>query len=199
MRVAVAGGVAAIQALAEEFPEDASVQRELAMSLHTAGRNADALRAVEATARLDPNTVDTSLLGVVVQLAERRDSSDDAFALLEGPLKSRGVDGLLELATSKVAAVKSRALSSLARPDVRSNASPAATIVLDMKSANSCAAKHEVIERAKEAGDDRVLSTLKALKNPRGCGFMRMRDCHPCLRKDDALEDAIKAIEARSK
>jgi hypothetical protein len=70
--------------------------------------------------------------------------------------------------------------------------------MLDLKSAKRCEDKRELLDRAKDSGDARILTSLKAMKNSRGCGFMGMRDCYSCLRKDDALDDAIKAVEARS-
>ena len=70
--------------------------------------------------------------------------------------------------------------------------------MLDLKSAKKCEDKRGLLDRVKDDGDARVLPALRALKSPRGCGFMGMRDCFSCLRKTDALDEAIKAVEARS-
>jgi hypothetical protein len=90
-----------------------------------------------------------------------------------------------------------RATRSLAKPEVRAKASPATGVLLDMKAAKNCAAKKDVLARAKSDGDARMLPVLASMKEQRGCGFMGMRDCWPCLRKDTALDDTIAGIQAR--
>ncbi len=67
-----------------------------------------------------------------------------------------------------------------------------------MKGTTACDKRHDLLERAGADGDARVLAVLKTMKNARGCGFASMRDCWPCMRKDDALDDAVKAIDART-
>src|SRR4029079_16290949 len=98
---------------------------------------------------------------------------------------------LLELSTNKSMTLQSRtrATRSLARPEIRANASPAALVLVDLKAATACSARRDVLERVKETGDGRCLATLKAMRNPRGCGFMGVRDCWGCLRKEDILDD----------
>jgi serine/threonine-protein kinase len=199
LAAAAAQGIPALEALSTEFPEDSAIQRQIVLSLAESGRNAEALRAVRVLAKRDKDAIDERVLRIVVAAAQRGETLDEAFSLLEGPLGTRGVDGLIELSTSKAArAVRLRADRSLARAEIRANASAAASVLIDLKAAKDCQAKHDVVERAKDSGDERALPTLKALKNPRGCGFVGMRDCYPCLRRDDALDDAIRGIEARS-
>jgi serine/threonine-protein kinase len=96
-------------------------------------------------------------------------------------------------------ALKARALQSLAKPEVRANATPAALVVLDLRAAKDCAARRAVLARAATHGDARALPLLKPLSAPRGCGFLGRSDCNPCLRKDSALKDAIAAIEGRTR
>ena len=110
------------------------------------------------------------------------------------------MDALVELSTSKAMPVQiqRRAAKSLTKADVRANASESTSVMLDLKSAKKCEDKRELLDRVKESGDARLLPSLKAMKSPRGCGFMGMRDCFSCLRKDTSLDDAIKAVEARS-
>ncbi|MBX3216629.1 MAG: serine/threonine protein kinase [Labilithrix sp.] len=200
LRAAVTGGAAALDALATEFPEDPAVHAELARALGDAGRGAEMLLAVQTVLGLDASAVDDALLGAVTAAAQRAETTDEAFALLEGPLGARGVDALIDLSTNKAApaAVQRRAAKSVARADVRAKASPATAVMLDLKSAKKCEDKRGLLDRVKDDGDARVLPALRALKSPRGCGFMGMRDCFSCLRKTDALDEAIKAVEARS-
>jgi hypothetical protein len=66
-----------------------------------------------------------------------------------------------------------------------------------MKAAKNCQAKKDLLARAKKDGDARMLGVLGPMKDQRGCGFMGMRDCWPCLRKDAELDDTIAAIEGK--
>jgi len=188
---AKAGGVGALETLAKDFPDDAAVQAELARAFASGGRYAEMLVIVR---HLDPAAVDDEIERSVVIAAQKPESTEDAYAVLEGPLGARGVDGLIELATTKPP--RARAVKSLAKPEVRAHASPAASVYLELKASTTCAAKRELLTRAHENGDARLLPLLRPLKNTSGCGVRR--DCWPCLRKDDELEDAIRSIESRA-
>jgi serine/threonine-protein kinase len=200
LHAASASGSAALEALASSYPDDPAVAAELVKSYAGNGRMSDALRATRTLAKLDPGAVDDTVFAVVIAAAQRSDTSEEAFALLEGPLGARGVDGLVELSSTKTVplTIQRRATKSLARPEVRANASPATGVLLSLKAAKTCTDRRELLDAIKESADARVLPTLKAMKQPRGCGFLGMRDCWACMRKDDSLEDTIKAVEARS-
>ena len=83
---------------------------------------------------------------------------------------------------------------------MRAKAGAAAGVYLDFGGAPSCAQKKELLPRARENGDARLLPTLKGPKVTIGCmrGLFKRVDCWPCLRDDGALEEAIAAIEARA-
>ncbi len=202
IKAAAAQGPEALEALAKEYPEDPQVARRLALAYNERGRIADALRTIRTMAALGPEgaqAADAEVIGVVVGATGVAETSDQAFALLEGPLGARGVDALIDLTQVKSSRqLQLRATRSLAKPDVRAKASPAAAVLLDMKAAKTCQAKKDLMDRAKDEGDARMLGVLRPMKEPRGCGFMGMRDCWSCLRKDSSLEDAILAIEARA-
>ena len=195
-QLAAATTTTALEALVKDLPEDPAPRRALALSL---GKSGQVPRALDVLAGLDPGAVDDEVVELVVHAAQRAETADDAFALLEGPLGARGIDGLIDLLGTKYGPTKARAQRSLARADVRAKASPAASVYLDLRTANGCTARHELLVRAKDDGDPRVLTALKSMKATRGCGFLGARDCWPCLRRDEALDDAIRAIEARGK
>jgi eukaryotic-like serine/threonine-protein kinase len=205
VKTAVALGPDALAALATEFPEDPALLQKLAVAYQAQGKSAEAMRTVRALLVANPAAAtDDELVQLVMTIAAKGqgEADDEAFALLEGPLGERGVDALIELTARgpgrEIRDLRARATKSLAKPEVRAHASQAAAVLLDMKLADKCEAKHDLLGRAKDHGDARVLSSLKPLKSTRGCGgFMRRGDCWPCLRKDSALEDAITAIEAR--
>jgi serine/threonine-protein kinase len=201
---AIALGPSALEALTEEFPDDPWVRQKLAVAYGMAGKSNEAMRVARALLTADAGRApDDELLQLVVATAGRPqgDADDAAFALLEGPLGERGVDGLLELTAKgsgkEARELRARAMKSLAKPEVRAHASSGALLLLDLKGASSCAGKRDLLARAKESGDARALPLLRALKPTTGCGFLSRRDCWPCLR-NGALEDALAAIEART-
>jgi eukaryotic-like serine/threonine-protein kinase len=195
-------GTDALAALVKDFPNDPQVHRMHALVLAEKGRAPDALKAIRAMLALGPDgvaAVDSELTSVVVGAAGLPSTTDEAFALLEGPLGPSGVDALVDMAQMKSSpTLAKRATRSLSKPEVRAKASPAAAILLDLKAAKTCAAKHDLLERAKTDGDARLLGVLGPMKDQRGCGFAGLRDCWSCLRKDTALDDAIATIQARS-
>lgn len=195
-------GVEGLEALAKQYPDDPQVHRALALVLADGGRAPDALKVIRTMLALGDEgvaAVDGELASVVVGAAGLASSTDEAFALLEGPLGPRGVDALIEMAQMKSSPqLAKRATRSLTKPEVRAKASPAAAVLLDMKAAKNCAAKRDLLARAKTDGDGRMLPVLTSMKETRGCGFAGLRDCWPCLRKDAGLDDAIAGIQARS-
>jgi eukaryotic-like serine/threonine-protein kinase len=194
-------GTDALAALAKDYPGDPQVLRMYALVLAEKGRAADALKAIRSMLALGPDgvaAVDSEITSVVVGACGLPASTDEAFALLEGPLGPLGVDALIDMTQMKSSPqLAKRAVRSLAKPEVRAAASPATGVLLDMKAAKNCAAKKDLLERAKTEGDARMLTVLASMKEQRGCGFMGMRDCWTCLRKDTALDDAIAGIQAR--
>jgi len=206
VEAAVALGPEALETLAKEFPEDTSVRQKLALAYQAQGKTADALRTVRALLAANPAAAtDDEIVQLVTTAAAKPQGTDDdeAFALLEGPLGDRGVDSLIDLSTRAAGRevrdardVRVRATRSLAKPEVRAHASPSAAVLLDFKAAPTCPAKHDLLGRAGEKGDGRLLPVLKQIKQAHGRGFFN-RDPYSCMRKDTALEDAVTAIEAR--
>ncbi|MBX3193002.1 MAG: protein kinase [Labilithrix sp.] len=201
LTAAVALGPEAIEALGAEFPDDPAIKKQLAIAYHANDRGADAMKAVTVLLETDKAaTNDEEILKIVVATASKGAGDDDAFAILEGRLGAAGVDALVDLSSKgPTREIRLRAAKSLTKPEVRANASPATAILLDFKGADSCTAKRDLLDRAKEHGDARLLASLRPLVSTRGCRkFLSRVDCWPCLRKDSALGDAIGAIEARN-
>ena len=199
IRAAAVKGPAAVEALAAEFPADPAVLRELALAYDSAGRTADALRAVRLAASADRDTLPPDLVRIVVRAASKPDSSDEAFGLLQDSLGAEGIDALIDLAGRKDVPPITRARASkvLTDPGLRATASPATGVLLDLVAAPTCEARRELLSRAREQADARALAPLRALRIRRGCGSRGRHDCNACLRADGALEQTIDAIEAR--
>jgi serine/threonine-protein kinase len=190
-------GAPALEGLAEREPEDVRVRRALVKAYAEDGRTADAVRAIRALAKLDPRAGDDrAVVDLVVSAATDPSIASEAFVVLEESLGSQGVDALLELA-SRPGPARSHAQQSLTKQSVRDRASKAALVVLDLRAAMNCDAKRAILPRAEEHGDLRALPLLRPLTATSGCGFLSLRDCYPCLRRDKALYDAISAIESR--
>lgn len=82
--------------------------------------------------------------------------------------------------------------------DVRTKASRALSVLLDLRKIEKCEDAPKVLERAKLVGDRRSLVTLMRFHNKRGCGEKKLDDCWPCLRDGDLLKDATIAVQKRS-
>jgi hypothetical protein len=86
----------------------------------------------------------------------------------------------------------------LLSPDVRPHASPALSVALELREAQSCEAFKAVLPRALKDGDRRSLSPLGKLVAKRGCGAKKNEDCYPCLReKPDELSATLNAAKSR--
>jgi serine/threonine-protein kinase len=202
IRRAAVLGIPALEELSGELPGDVAVLRELAFAYDGAGRSSDALRTVEraaSAATAARGAMPRDLVRIVVRAASRFDTVDEAFRLLEGPLLQDGVEALLELSsdTSAPEDTRARATKSLAKPDVRRNASEQTGFLLDLRAATSCEAKRQLLGRGGEHADGRALPALRALRSTHGCGKHGTDDCHRCLRGDPGLDRALRAAEAR--
>ncbi len=131
-----------------------------------------------------------------------RDAQDEAFSLLETKMGAQGIDILYDIAYGSAGRpypqAATRAKRSLTVEDVRDRASPALAVLLDFKEAKTCDAKRGLLARVRDEGDARMLAILQQHQSTRGCGFLSLVDCYPCLHRDSQLADAMSAIEQRA-
>lgn len=80
---------------------------------------------------------------------------------------------------------------------LRAAASPALAVALEMRRAESCEQHLALIPRAREHGDRRSMHLLARLMRRHGCGPRKTGDCYKCLRDNDELKDALKAVRSR--
>ena len=193
-------GHSALEKLAERFPKDYRVWLELAASSSAKGDHAAAVSAVGKALAADPKANEQALASDVLALAIRkRDTTKAASELILGRMGSAGAAVLYDLSIDPTVAlplrgraeawVRSEAFKRVAVPDVE--------IAGALRYAKSCSDRHDLLPRAAEKGSRRVLDYLNMAKTPSGCGRNARKDCFPCMRKDDALKDAISAIEQR--
>ena len=199
----------AIESLAPlepQYPKNAAIHQLLERA-YTGQKNAkDAMREAEAWLDGDPKAAEDIKLQEDVRNAAigiGTGGVDPAFALLEQKMRDHGVDILYDIAWGasgqQYPAAAKHAKDSLAKADVRALASKGLSVALDFRDAKTCEAKHALLERARDDGDARIVLQLKQYVFTAGCGFLRRHDCYPCMHKDQALKDAIAAIEARLK
>jgi hypothetical protein len=205
VREATSKGAPALEALAEQYPQDPEVLHELAFAYDRMGRLGEAIdtcRKLVDAAAAAKREVPRDVVRLVMRGATRFELADISFALLEEKLGDVGIEALLELAESKDKDVpektRARAASSLQKPAVRAKAPPSIVLVMDLNGAETCEDKKDVLTKSGDKADSRAIETLKALKKTTGCGRGKRHDCWTCLRKDDALERAIAAAEGRA-
>jgi hypothetical protein len=121
----------------------------------------------------------------------------EAMAALPGPV---GPDLLYRSWTATKARTDATKLAEelVYSKDVRSKASEALSIALDLRAAETCEASKALLPRATEHGDHRSLGELARLLQTRGCGPKKLDDCNACLREGSALDDAIAAAKKRT-
>ena len=198
---ASAQGSEALASLASRYPKDPQVRRVLLHSYSNQHRHVEAMRLIAELAMLDPSTgTDLEIVKSIVAALQSDAASVEAVAeLLETGLGESGVDLLYDLTLKQTGARwKPRLNQSLSKPEVLAKASPAARVALELRAARRCEAKRDLLVRAEQEGDRRALVQIKSLTQTKGCGFLGLQDCWPCLRKTSALQDAIVALESRN-
>jgi hypothetical protein len=120
-----------------------------------------------------------------------------ALAAVDTPL---GADLLYEAWAGTSARTEATELSRalLYSADVRPKASPALSVALELRAAETCEQYKAALPNALQAGDKRSLSPLAKLANRRGCGPKKASDCYACLRANaDELVATINAAKSR--
>lgn len=186
----------------ERRPPESLNARELAV---LADARADALRntakALRAKVEANPALAkDPALQTELMRLADDARTSGDALSAMVGSEAPIGADLLYEVWTRT--AVRTDA-TDLARAlvystDVRPKASPALSVALDLRTAESCEQYKAILPRALKDGDRRSAHLLLKLNTKHGCGPTKRADCYACLREPgDELKATINAVKSR--
>jgi hypothetical protein len=143
---------------------------------------------------------DSALQSQLLHLADDTSTAADALsamALLEPP---SGTDLLYEVWTGTTVRTDTTELARalLYSTDVRPKASPALSVALDLRVAETCPEYQAILPKALTDGDRRALHLLTKLNAKRGCGPKKTADCFACLRdKSDELTATINAVKSR--
>jgi len=186
----------------ERRPPESLTARELAM---LADARSDALRKTAKTLRskVEENPAlakDPALQTELMRLADDSRTSGDALsamAVVEAPL---GADLLYEVWTRTPVRTDATDLARalVYSTDVRPKASPALSVALDLRVAESCEQYKAILPKALKDGDRRSAQLLAKLNAKRGCGATKREDCYACLREPgDELKATINAVKSR--
>lgn len=143
---------------------------------------------------------DRTVLSAVRRVADEEKTQKAAMDFAADELGEGGADVLFDIWASTSGRTQTTVLAKgyLDRDDVRGNASPALKVALDLRRSNSrCEDIKRLITTAKEIGDERAFRPLNQLNARKGCGFLGLSDCFPCLRGEDTLSEALKATQSR--
>ncbi len=201
LKAATAGGPAQLEKLVEKYPRDARVLVALAGARRDAKEYRAAVQTIERALRLAPELRQDSAVAAVLWVTAQDESSrDGTFALLEGPMGSRGAEIAYDLiVTTKIsAAVRQRAEEYVGSDRFGKAASPPVRIAVELRKATKCEEVHELLDEATRVADTRSLPYLRRYQNTKSCKVRRRRvDCWPCLRVDGKLLAAIEAAASR--
>ncbi len=199
---AAAGDATALAELEKREPLSRSGVEWLALGKGRviAGRVEAGLSAYQSAVAANPSLAkDRELLRHVRSAVEKADTRNAALDLAASGLGADGADILFDVwsSTKKTTKTTEKAKALLYDKKTLGAASPALRVALDLRRAKACHQYKALLPRATNTGDSRSLRPLKALRTSRGCGFLGLKDCFPCVRSGTALKDAIAAAEAR--
>lgn len=199
---AKAGGPKAFEALAEKYPKDPNIPLEMAREMATKKNWSGAIAAVAHALSIDAKFQNNAqVASLVFQTAQVKVSSDAAFALLEGAMGSRGADIAYDLVTTSNVRpwVQSRAETFLQSPSFEKVATPNLRAIVKLRYSAGCAEKRTLLADLRKNSDERALFELVPLQDKTGCGARKKDDCYPCLRTNNDLDDAIRAVRTRKR
>lgn len=134
-------------------------------------------------------------------LAHARDESvaTDALATLASVPGPHTPDILYAVwtGTPKASGATRMAQELLASTAIRSQATPALSIALDLRAAESCEAMAALLPRAIDDADRRSIRVLGHILGNRRCGPAKNQECYPCLRKSLLVPKAVRAARSR--
>lgn len=193
-------GITALEQLAQRYPSDSEIVIDIAKAQLAQGNCGACLgsiaRALVVEGKVRHNAEVATLLWKSVQ---RRECTDSAMKLLEGPMASRGADILYDLSVTEAVKkdVRQRAAEYFTSGRYKAQGSPSLAVLITLRDATDCSEKLALLDRARVDGDDRLVPVLAALRERTGCGEDKSQDCFPCLRVDGRLESTIEMLKGR--
>jgi len=142
---------------------------------------------------------DATILAELRRAAEDPLTAPDALSAMSEAPGSLSADLLYEMWTGTVVrnSATELARSLVFSKEVRAKASPELAIALDLRIAETCEQNLALLPRVLDKGDRRSLALLARLSRKFGCGANKRLDCYPCLRSDQAVDEAMVAAKKR--
>jgi hypothetical protein len=163
-----------------------------------AGEWFESVSAYRNAVQLDKGLAeDPVLLQTFRDLLVKRDCHEAVTNVAVNLLGEPGLDMLYDAWQTVKADKKQRTLAEYLYKQLEIHhsrrASKALKVTLDLEFAAGleCMQVQKVVASAIKHADSRSTSRLEALKDTRGCGFDKQRDCYPCLRENEDLEAAL--------
>jgi hypothetical protein len=159
--------------------------------------------AKELRDRIESNPAllsDKPVQAELLRLARDTETAPQALSTLSSVKSPLGADLLYEVWTGTAARSESTELARalLFSADVRPRASPALSVALELRAAQSCERYQAILPSALKDGDRRSFGPMTKLSNKRGCGPKKTEDCFACLRgAPDELTATINAVKSR--
>ncbi len=153
------------------------------------------LRAVEIDGKY---ASDRELLADVRAAADLPETAERVLRLAGIMTGASGADLLFDVwaSTSNRTKLTHQAKELLSTQSVRSKASEALRVALELRDARGCEAFQALLARAITHGDTRSLRPLLGVTKRDGCGAQGTEDCFACLR-DGRLTEALKKAKSR--
>jgi eukaryotic-like serine/threonine-protein kinase len=170
---------------------------ELAETARTSVAKKDYVASVAAAAQalaIDPEVRgDARLVDALFRAAQVKASANQAFELLEGPMRERGAAIQHDLAVyaPKGSPAQRRAEAFLGSPRFMARADPPLQLAVALRRARTCAEVRALLPEVKASGDKSSYPYLKF--------FREHPASYPCLKTDSLLADTTKIIEQRAK
>jgi hypothetical protein len=186
----------------DELSAIAVEQRTVAQAMALSkGRAAEKQMALDHLRETLSSGIEPDELKKLMLFAQDGDTARGAIGIAAGLMDEKGCDLLYELQTLKSTSPEMAILAGqfLASKDVRSKASPALSLVLELKDATTCEQRKAILEKAIQVGDKRLVRHIVPLTKKTGCGEKKNDDCHPCLRDENQkiIREALTKTQAR--
>lgn len=187
--------------LEAKAPGTLSASELILLAEGRAERERLAARSLREKVRQSPALLsDKAVQSELLQAARVVQTAPDALGALASANTPLGADLLYEVWTGTPSRTDATELARalLYSAQVRPQASPALSVALQLRAAETCEQYKSVLPSALKDGDKRSLHLLAKVGSRRGCGPKKAQDCFVCLRGDaDELSATINALKSR--
>jgi hypothetical protein len=194
------GDPEAIKALEAKQPQERSLEEALSLAKAREGAKLREIAELKRKLTLVPKFAEEKATqSRIRELASDREVATEMLGMLASLPEPLGPDQLFAILVRNATKEESQKLAGelLLTKEVRTRASPALNVAVDLRNVTECEQAKKVLEHAKQHADKRAVGALMRLEQKRGCGKRELEDCWKCLRVGDLLKETI--AEARKR